>query len=155
MKFCTLLWKKTATQKLFCIAVISKMHSKLKCDTRKIIPWVQHLKFVNCFRHITVWKNNPLSPSYALFHRMQIGRIQQARAQFFWKLRTDPVPLLGTFRLQWTSTIENTVEIMSARNNRATAHAPRSQRTSTRPLPKSRTPNRPVTRCPVRERRSQ
>ena len=39
MKFCTLLWKKTATQKIFCIAVISKMHSKLRCDTRKIIPW--------------------------------------------------------------------------------------------------------------------
>ena len=39
MKFCTLLWKKTATQKIFCIAVISKMHSKLLCDTRKIIPW--------------------------------------------------------------------------------------------------------------------
>ena len=48
---------------------------------------------------------------------------------------------LGTFRLQWTST-ENAVEIMSARNTRATAHAPRSQRTSTRPLPKSWTPNR-------------
>ena len=37
---------------------------------------------------------------------------------------------------------------MSARNTRATAHAPRSQRTSTRPLPKSWTPNRPVSRCP-------
>ena len=37
---------------------------------------------------------------------------------------------------------------MSARNTRATVHAPRSQRTSTRPLPKSWTPNRPVSRCP-------
>ena len=37
---------------------------------------------------------------------------------------------------------------MSARNKRATAHAPRSQRTSTRPLPKSRTPIRPVLCCP-------
>ena len=42
----------------------------------------------------------------------------------------------------------NVVEIMSARNTRATAHVPRSQRTSTRPLPKSWTPNRPVSRCP-------
>ena len=31
---------------------------------------------------------------------------------------------------------------------RATAHAPRSQLTSTRPLPKSWTPNRPVSHCP-------
>ena len=37
---------------------------------------------------------------------------------------------------------------MSARNTRATAHAPRSQRTLTRPLPNSWTPNRPVSRCP-------
>ena len=43
---------------------------------------------------------------------------------------------------------ENTVEIMSARNKWATAHAPRSQRTSTRPLPKYRTPNQPVSCCP-------
>ena len=55
--------------------------------------------------------------------------------------------LIGTFRLQWTNT-ENAVEIMFAHNTRATAHAPRSQRTSTRPLPKSWTPNRPVSRCP-------
>ena len=31
MKFCTLLWKKTATQKIFCIAVISEMHLA-NCD---------------------------------------------------------------------------------------------------------------------------
>ena len=43
---------------------------------------------------------------------------------------------------------ENAVEIMSARNKRATAHAPRSRRTSTCPLPKLRTPNWPVSRCP-------
>ena len=37
-RFCTLLWRKTATQKISCIAVIKKLHSKLRCDTRNIIP---------------------------------------------------------------------------------------------------------------------
>ena len=37
-RFCTLLGRKTATQKISCIAVIYKINSKLRCDTRTIIP---------------------------------------------------------------------------------------------------------------------
>ena len=39
--------EETATQKIFCIAVILKMHSKLRYDTRKIVPWRIHLKREN------------------------------------------------------------------------------------------------------------
>ena len=41
MKFCTLLWKKTASRKIFLYS--NHMHSKLRCDTRKIIPPLWHV----------------------------------------------------------------------------------------------------------------
>ena len=53
--------RKTATQKIFCIAVISKMHSKLRCDTRKIIPWNIMLKHhAEIFSVKYVWNSRHL-----------------------------------------------------------------------------------------------
>ena len=52
-RFCTLLWRKTATQKHILCSSHINMHSKLRCDTRKIIPcYIFKLHACN----ISVWQ---------------------------------------------------------------------------------------------------
>ena len=41
MKFCTFLWKKTATQKIFCIAVMQKCIANCDAIPGKLFPDVQ------------------------------------------------------------------------------------------------------------------
>ena len=96
--FCTLLWKKTATQKIFCIAVISKMHfNKLWCDTRKIIPFIP-LRFHCCF--LTVFFNphstKPCKLHWLTTHLHAYGN-ERVKYQHLWysQLRARRVLMLS------------------------------------------------------------
>ena len=87
-RFCTLLWRKTATQKISCIAVISKMHSKLRCDTRKIIPvWLRVSGLI--YWTITPFNNSLVRTRPALSRKilsLWMARAKLARAwpALFW-----------------------------------------------------------------------
>ena len=51
MKFCILLWKKTATQKTFCIAVMQKCIANCDAIPGKLFPGIIDHKFMGkkCF----------------------------------------------------------------------------------------------------------
>ena len=80
---CMTLCKIPATHK-FCILVISKMHSKLRCDTRKISPWTitlsnfsydQNSTILICTKSLLdIWYLSFQKNPYICMHNLNKGR---------------------------------------------------------------------------------